>query len=212
MGSSLTGSVVSGESMGSKSTVFTGPIEDIWWDTKTKGNITKTVRVLRIHALKQTSNATNRFLGPSSKIMSMAFTLKTFPSSLKALQIPLPAALGQTTEGLFVKTSKGKKVLSVQFGRGDMEEQTLVQNSMAALSAVHQSMDTHLVRDIAMDVDTLSLPVWNRKLWDRGKRKCSCKLRVAQKISKRGSMGPPIGLPLKRKDKSKHSCSSGMRA
>merc|ERR1712023_552548 len=140
--------------------------------------------------------------GAGSKIMSVVFLLRRFPSNLKALQIPLPTSLTHTSrsEGIFVKTAKGKKVLSVQFGSGDMGEAALVRNAIAVLRFVHECLDANLVRDITVDVDRLSLPVWNRKLWDRGKRKASTKsLHVSWSgHSKNGAMGPPIGLPLKR--------------
>jgi hypothetical protein len=163
-------------------------------------NIAKTTRVLKVYVLKQTSNATVNILGAGSKIMSMVFSLRRFPSNLKALQIPLPSSLSHTSEGIFVKTAKGKKVLSVQFGSGDMGEEALVRNAIAVLRFVHGCLDANMVYDITVDVDRLSLPVWNRKLWDRGKRKASTKsLHVSwSDHSKKGAMGPPSGLPLKR--------------
>jgi len=171
--------------------------EELWSDASTKGNIAKTIRALRLYVLKQTASTTSKFLGVGSKTMSMVFTLKKFPSSLKALPIPLPYTLPQPAEGLFVKTAKGKKVLSVQFGRGDMEEDALMKNAMAVTSAVRKSLDTKLVREIAADVDRLALPVWNRKQWDRGKRKAAVKS-PRRNDAKKGSMAPPCWLEASR--------------
>lgn len=171
--------------------------EDVWADAKMKGNVVKTIRALRLYILKQSANTTSRFLGPGSKTISMVFTLKKFPSSLKALNIPLPHALPGLCEGLFMKTAKGKRVLSVQFGRGDMEEGGLTMNAMAVANTVQESLDTHLVREITVDVDRLALPVWNRKLWDRGRQKLSARS-VRHRDTKRGAMLPPVGPPLKR--------------
>merc|ERR1712187_745719 len=100
------------------------------------------------------------------KPVSMIFILKKFPSSLQALQILLPYPLGHPCEGLFVKTAQGKRVLSVQFGRGDMGEETLTQSAVAVASAVSQSLDPQLVREIQVAVDKLTLPVWSRRLRD----------------------------------------------
>jgi len=171
--------------------------EDMWSDCRTTGNVTKTVRVLKSYVLKQTSNVTCRFLDASSKTLSMVFALRKFPSSLKALQILLPHASSQTTDGLFLKTAKGKKVLSVQFGRGDMDVEELVSNAMAVLLTVGKSLDPQLVRDITVDVDRLSLPVWNRRLSERGKPKRAFKS-MGRNQGRMDTMGPPIGPPLKR--------------
>lgn len=199
LGLSATESGTIGKSPGNKSNI-SYPMGHIWSDARTQGNVMKTTRVLKVYVLKQTSSATMRLLGAGSKIMSMVFTLRRFPSNLKALQVPLPASPTHMAEGLFVKTAKGKKVLSVQFGSGDMEEDALVKNAAAVLSCVHGSLDARLVRDITVNVDKLSLPVWSRKLWDRGKQKVSAwSLHASRRNdSKRGAMDPPIGLPLKR--------------
>lgn len=192
----VTGSTASGSLVGYRSSLFM-PTIDIWSDTKTKDNVTKATRVLKMHVLKQSANTTCAFFGAACKTLSMVFTLKKLPRNLKALQIPLPHALAQTTDGLFLKTAKGKKVLSIQFGRGDMEMDVLTKNAMAVLRTVRKSLDIHLVRDITVDVDRLSLPVWNWKLWDRRKHARISKS-LGHNDEKRGSMGPPIGLPLKR--------------
>lgn len=171
--------------------------EGVWADAKTKGNIVKTIRALRLYILKQSANTTTKFLGPGSKAMSMVFTLKKFPSSLKALNVQLPHALPGLCEGLFLKTAKGKRVLSVQFGRGDMEEGALTTNATAVANTVRKSLDARLVSEITVDVDRLALPVWNRKLWDRGKQKLSVRS-PRHSHPKRGSMAPPMGPPMKK--------------
>lgn len=177
---------------------FVGNIkEEVWTDAKTNGNIVKTLRALRLYILKQSANSTSRFLGPGSKTMSMVFTLRKFPSRMKALNVPLPHALAGLSEGLFIKTAKRKKVLSVQFGRGDMDEDALIMNATAVANTVLQNLDTHLVSDITVDVDRLALPVWSRNLWERGKQKRSVRS-VMRSHAKRGSMAPPVGPPLKK--------------
>lgn len=163
-------------------------------DARTKSNVAKTTRVLKMHILKQSANTTSRFLGLATKSMTMVFTLRKFPSSLKALQISLPHPLAFTTEGLFIKTAKGKRILSVQFGRGDMEEDALTRNGVAVIIAVRKNLDANLVREITVDVDRLALPVYNRKLSDRGRQKLSAR----PDGGKRGSMAPPVMPPLKR--------------
>lgn len=167
-------------------------LEDIWSDSRTRGSIAKTTRALKLHVLKQSAYSTCMFLGAGSKTMSMVFLLKKFPSSLKAMQISLPFPLAQSTEGLFVKTSTGKRVLSVQFGRGDMDEDALVKNAMATTRAVRKTLDTHLVREIIVDADRLKLPVWNRKLWDGRKQA------ISRKRARAAPMAPPAGFPSKR--------------
>lgn len=162
-------------------------------DARTKNNIAKTTRALRLHILKQSANATSRLLDVAMKSMSMVFTLRKFPSSLKALKISLPHPFAHVTEGLFIKTAKGKRILSVQFGKGDMEEDAIRRNAVAVIAAVCEGLDSDLVREITVDVDRLMLPVYNRKLSDRGRQKPS-----TRGDAKRVSMAPPAGPPLKR--------------
>jgi len=173
------------------------PTKGIWLDPRTCGNVSKTIRALKIHILRQTANVTCSFLGAGSKTLTMVFTLRKFPSKKKTLQILLPHTWGQTTDGLFLRTARGQKVLCVQFGRGDMEVDALIKNATAVLHVVAKALDNSLVHDITVDVDRLSLPVWNRRLWDRGRRK---RTSDSAKYSERmvGTMGPPVGLPLKR--------------
>merc|ERR1711972_1139050 len=154
-------------SMANSMTIFNSA-GSVWADSRTRGNIDKAIRALKLHTLKQSANSTCRFLGAGSKTMSMVFALKKSPSSLRALHIPLPYPLAQACEGLFVKTAKGKRVLSVQFGRGDMGEDVLAKNAVAVASVVGMSLDPRLVQEIMIEVDRLALPVWNRTLFDRG--------------------------------------------
>jgi len=174
---------------------------NVWSDANTRGNILKTTRALKTHILKQCANTT-QLLGVGSKTLSMVFTLKKFPSSLKAVQIELPHALGHPAEGLFLKTARGQKILSVQFARGDMHEDALLQNAVVVANAVRTSVDVRLVREMLVSVDRLALPVWNRKLWDRVRKKLPALPRHLAKslhtATERGSMGPPVGPPLKK--------------
>lgn len=174
----------------------------VWSDAKTRGNIMKTTRALKTHILKQCANTTSKLLGVGSQTLSMVFALKKFPSNLNALQIGLPHSLGHPAEGLFVKTARGQKILSVQFARGDMQEDALMKNAVAVTSTVRKSLDARLVREMLVVVDRLALPVWNRKLWDRGKKKLSApSWHIAKSLhnaTERGSMGPPSGPPLKK--------------
>jgi len=170
--------------------------EAVWSDAQTKGNIVKTTRALKLHILKQNAFPPCSFLGVGVKSISMVFVLRKFPSSLKALQIPLPHPLAQPSEGLFVKTAKGHKVLSVQFGRGDVGEDVLLKNAMAVTRAVRKNLDARLVREITVNVDRLALPVWSRKLWDRRKQKLFT-MSGSRNEAKKGSMAPPAGLPWK---------------
>jgi len=171
----------------------------LWSDTTTKGSIIKSLRVLKLHVLKQIANTTsNKLFGNGQKPITMVFLLKKFPPNVKALRVQLPHSLAQQTEGLFLKTATGKKVLSVQFGRGDMEVDALVTNAFAVTSALRKSLDTHLVREMTVEVDRLALPIWNQRISERGKQKVSMKSSRGHKVSKMSSMAPPIGPPLKR--------------
>jgi hypothetical protein len=172
-----------------------GKIEErIWSDATTRANITKAARVLRLHVLKQkAAQVTTKLLGFSgTTTMSMVFVLKKFPSSLKALPIALPHQLAHSSEGLFLKTSKGQKVLSVPFGSCDMEVDMLVRNALAVARIVRKSLNSFvpLVREITLTLERLSLPVWNRKLIDRVKSK-SLDFAPQQRRAKRGCMEPP---------------------
>lgn len=165
--------------------------EHIWSDASTSANITKVVRVLRLHGLKQSAHVP-KFLGLSTKTMSMVFVLKKFPSNRKALAIPLPHQLAHSSEGLFLKTSKGQRILAVPFGSGDMEVHMLVRNASAVARVVRKSLkqNVHLVHEITLSVDSLSLPVWNKRLINRGKSKFSDHA-PKQRRAERGSMEPP---------------------
>lgn len=186
-----------GEPFVSSSMTISTTAGSVWADTRTRGNIDKTIRALKLHALKQSANSTCRFLGAGSKAMSMVFTFKKSPSSLKALHISLPYPLAQPCEGLFVKTAKGKRVLSVQFGRGDMGQDVLTKNAVAVVNVVRESLETRLVQEITFHVDRLALPVWSRRLFDRGKKHVFSKFpqRSDPKID---CMAPPAGPPMKR--------------
>lgn len=171
-------------------------MEDVWADAKTRSNVVKTVRALKLHMLKKKANTTGRFLSASVNSMSLVFTLKKFPSNKKALQIPLPHGSALPCEGLFVKTAKGKKVFFIQFGRGDMGEETLAKNAISVCSAVRETLDARLVREITVEVDGLALPVWNRKVWERGKQKLSARP-PRRSDTKKSSMDPPASPPPK---------------
>lgn len=172
---------------------------EVWSDPKTKGNIIKAIRALKLHVLKTTSNVTSEFLGAGSKTITLVFLLKKLPSNRKALLVPLPHPLAYPTEGLFVRTATGKKILSVAFGNGDMEVDVLAKNAMAVTMAVRKSkvLDTSLVREATVEVDRLVLPFWNRELWNKGKHgRLAKSSRHAAK--KKASMGPPVGPSVKK--------------
>lgn len=192
----LTDLGINGNSAGDNNGTF-DPMGKAWSDAKTKGNTMKAIRALKLHVLKSSANITNEFFGIGSKTMTMVFNLKKLPSGMKALPIPLPHPLAHPTEGLFLRTAGGKRALSVLFGRGDMEVDALVQNAMAVTRTVCKGLDTSLVRDVAVDADRLALPVWNRRLWDRGKHSRSTKSST-RTTTRKGSMEPPRGPPLKK--------------
>jgi len=171
----------------------------LWEDASTRKNVVKAARVLKLHVLKQNARVASRFVGLSSTSMSMVFVLRKFPADLRALQITLPHSLGHPSEALFLRTSKGKKVLSADFGRGDMEVELLVKNAMAVVTSVRKFLDVHLVSEISLDADRLALPVWSRKLFDRGKRILPRKIAAPRQLhGKRTSMGPPALPPVKK--------------
>lgn len=172
---------------------------DVWSDAKTKGNIMKAVRALKLHVLKKTANITSEFLGAGSKTITMVFVLKKFPSNMKALPTPLPHPLSYPAEGLLVRTATGKKILSVTVGKGDMDVEALAKNAMAVTKAVCKSkfLDANLVREVVVDVDRLALPVWSRELWAKGKHGRAAKS-FPSTAKRKGSMGPPVGLPSKK--------------
>jgi hypothetical protein len=175
------------------------PTLDVWSDAKTQANTLKAMRVLKLHAMRQNAKFSNMFLGVGSTTVSMVFSLKKFPPSLKALQVLLPHPLAHPCEGLFVKTARGKKVLSVPFGTGSMEEHALVENAMAITSAFRKSLDSRLVREIMVAVERLELPIWNQKLFSRLNKKMSTKSSLHRHSdSKRGFMMPPVCPPLKK--------------
>jgi hypothetical protein len=124
----------------------------------------------------------------------MVFALKKFPSHKKALRILLPHPLlaSNTADGLFFKTAQGKKVLAVQFGRGDMDEATLVENAWALIDAVSKDLDTRLVSEVTVEAERLNLPLW----WDKGKKRSIPSW--SHRNSKRGLMAPPQQPPLKK--------------
>jgi len=170
---------------------------DVWSDPKTKGNIIKAIRALKLHVLKTTSNVTSEFLGAGSKTMTLVFVLRKLPSNRKALAVPLPHPLAYPTEGLLVRTATGKKILSVPFGKGDMEVDVLAKNAMAVTRAVCKSklLDTTLVREATVEVDRLALPFWNRELWNKGRHGRLSKS-SGQAAKRKASMGPPVGPPV----------------
>lgn len=173
--------------------------EVVWADLKTKGNFVKAIRALKLHILKNSANVSSEFLGPGSKVMTMVFRLRKFPSDLKALPIPLPLPLALPAEGIFVRTVSGKKILSVSFGKGNMDVEALASNAMAVTRAIRKSksLDTSLVREVLVDADRLTLPVWSKELWEKGDRARLTKSR--RHIPKgKNSMGPPVGAPLKK--------------
>lgn len=171
--------------------------EKAFTNARTQANFVKTIRALKLCILKQTANATISFLGPGSKTMSIIFVLKKFPSSVKALQILLPFSLGRPCEGIFVKTAKGKKVLSVTFGKGDMSEDMLIKNATAVAAAVHKSLGVRPVEEVVVAADKLELPVFNKKLFHVGKKKKSSTLSYRSAV-KRGCMAPPFDIPVKK--------------
>lgn len=182
-----------------RSTIGAKGSTKLWSDATTRHNLAKATRVLKLHILKYDAiNSKLRLLG-LEKYVSMVFILRKFPSSLKALPIPLPHCLGHPAEGLFLKTSTGKKVLSVHVGKGDMPVEALVANGTAVAHAVRKNLDTHLVREIRVEVDRLSLPVWNGKLSDRGKQRRSSKPGAPRLLQlKNASMAPPAQPPAKK--------------
>lgn len=169
------------------------PLGEAWTDAATKKQISKTVRALKHIALKQTATA-NPLFGVGSKTMAMVFILKKFPPKQKALQISMPNPLfvGQVTEGFFLKTAKGKRVLAVHFGGCSMDEDALMKNAVAVAHTVRRCLDMRLVNEITVELERLALPVWNRKLWDRGKQRASAKTSL-DVVSKKSCMPPPVG-------------------
>lgn len=164
-----------------------------WSKPSTKKQIANNVRVLKHVILKTTANA-GPFLGASSRTLSMVFALKKLPSHKKALRISLPHPLlaSHTVDGLFFKTAQGKKVLAVSFGRGDMDEATLVENAWALTDAVSKLLEIRLVSEVTVEAEKLKLPLW----WDKGKKKSIPSWSHCN--SKRGSMAPPQQPPLKK--------------
>lgn len=170
----------------------------LWSDANTMHNIGRNTKALKLHILKQSSNTRRPFLGFGTKPITMAFVLKKFPSSLKALPLRLPHSIAPLSEALFLKTAKGKKVLSVQLGRGDMEVDALLKNAVAMTRAVRKKLDTNLVREVVVEADRLTLPFWNRRLFDKGKHKVSMKSSKGRTDLEKKPMAPPVGPPLKR--------------
>lgn len=170
--------------------------EKAWLNSQTRGNVVKTIGALRLHILKQTANSAIQCLGAGSKILCVTFVLRKFPEQRNALQVALPDGAMRSTEGLFLKTSTGRRTLSVEFGRGDSKEVALVANVQAILKAVFKKLDVKLVREIFVGVDRLMLPIWNYQLWDRGKKNKTAWL--TQRCFKRTSMHPPDEVPRKR--------------
>lgn len=168
---------------------------DVWSNPQIRGNIAKTVCALELHLLKNAANSTNELFGARSKILCMTFVLRRFPSKRKALQIAIAGGATHSTEGLFLKTSTGKRTLSVQFGSGDSENATLVANVHTILEAVRRKVDVKSVMEIYLGVDRLMLPIWSFKLWDRGKRRSE---RALVSNARKTSMSPPDALPRKR--------------
>jgi hypothetical protein len=164
-----------------------------WSEPSTKKQIANNIRVLKHVILKTTANA-GPFLGASSRTLSMVFALKKLPSHKKALRILLPHPLlaSHMVDGLFFKTAQGKKVLAVLFGRGDMDEATLVENAWALTDAVSKLLEIRLVSEVTVEAEKLKLPLW----WDKGKKKSIPSWSHCN--SKRGSMAPPRQPPLKK--------------
>merc|ERR1711957_98418 len=164
---------------------------------KTTGQIVKAVRALRLHVKKRGAFATNQLFGVSLRPFTMAFLLNRFPKDKTALKLTLPHPVPHACEGLFLKTTKGKKVLTVQFGGGDLETDALVKNASVVLCIVRKSLDLSLLHEVTVDADGLALPVWNRKLWDKAKpRARSCTL---IDDSKRARMPAPAVPPPKKR-------------
>mmetsp|Transcript_110817 Transcript_110817/g.196343 ORF Transcript_110817/g.196343 Transcript_110817/m.196343 type:complete len:260 (+) Transcript_110817:114-893(+) len=168
---------------------------DVWSNPHIRGNVEKTIGALKLHLLKHAANCSNELFGSRSQIFCMTFVLRKFPSQRKAMQISLAGGAMRSTEGLFLKTSTGKRTLSVQFGSGDSEKATLVADIHAILKAVSCKLDVKTVMEIYVGVDRLMLPIWSFKLWDRGKKR-SEKTSISR--ARKTSMSPPGVLPRKR--------------
>merc|ERR1719313_2978138 len=110
-----------------------------WLEPKTKKNVTKGVRALRLHALKTTAMMSNELFGLASKMLVMVFSLKKFPVSKRAFSLQRPH--GRSQEAMFLKTSTGKKILSVPLGTGKMNVNDLVDNATAILDEVSKTLD-----------------------------------------------------------------------
>lgn len=174
------------------------PSGDLFTDAATRKHTLKAIRALKHVALKQSATA-HHLCGIGSKTVAIVFNLKKFPSKQKALQIPLPSVFlaGPLTDGLFLKTSRGKKVLAVSFGLCNMEEEALLRNALAVINAVRGCLEKRLVNEITVDLEKLALPVWNRKVSEKVKQRASGKSSVGTN-ARQVCMPPPVGQLSKR--------------
>lgn len=145
-----------------------------WLDASTQRQLAKTVRALKYIVLKQTAHALPLF-GPGSVPLSMVFSIRKSSSAKhKAFRIRLPCRLSpsaDSTEGLFFKTSAGKRVLGIQVGWCSMDEDALIQNATASIAAARQAVDRSLVQEIRLEAVKSSLPVWSHACREKKRKK-----------------------------------------
>eukprot|EP00928_Gymnodinium_smaydae_P015946 TRINITY_DN15935_c0_g1_i1.p1 TRINITY_DN15935_c0_g1~~TRINITY_DN15935_c0_g1_i1.p1 ORF type:complete len:234 (-),score=34.87 TRINITY_DN15935_c0_g1_i1:132-833(-) len=170
-------------------------------DLTTKKQLLKTIRALRLVVAKRTANTIPLF-GAGSKTMSLEFVLKRSAektsNAAMHVQVSLPSPLfaGRSAEGLCLKIAH-RRVLVVQFGWCNMEEDTLVKNALAVLDAVDKTLEKRCVQEIKVrEIDGLALPVWNIQTWERAKKRSSS--RVNSCHAKRPLMPPPKVTPRKK--------------
>lgn len=151
-----------------------------WLDTLTRRQLLGSVRTLRQLVRKRLANAppgsSAELFGAGSKTMSLLFLLSRWGTTARAakpesIALPHPLFAGRRPEKpVLFRGSQGRPLLSVQIGWCSMEPELLLQNAVAAWSAVAVAISA--VREIRLQElhSGLVLPVWlaDRR---RGKRR-----------------------------------------
>lgn len=168
----------------------TSPRVDFCLGPRIHRQLMTSIRTLRHVVLKRTANAHPLF-GAGSKLMSLVVTLKRSSSKPSALRIALPHPLlqGQSEKCQLTKVDKKRFVL-VRCGWGSMPEECLVENAEAALAFLWTALDKRLIHEVQVrEVDGLVLPVWNRLVWERGRK------HSASRINRKSTSMPPPNAP-----------------
>lgn len=168
-------------------------------DASIKKNLSKAIRTLKLVVLRRTVNAIPLF-GAGSKVMSLIFSLNKTPDKAKvnSLQVHLPHPMldNRPVEAHFLKIG-GRRLLQLNFGWGNMEEDCLNRNAIAIIRAVWTRLDKRLMREIrVLEMDGLDLPVWDPG--GRKKRKSQAFLSSLRLDAAINPMGPPNKPPAKK--------------